>query len=82
MELKVQTVKLRDLPTELRALREQKGVSQRDLAESLGYALGSYSRWERGIKNPKIRAISEWAQALGFDLQVTLVPTDEMENSE
>jgi transcriptional regulator with XRE-family HTH domain len=77
MSVSVTMVKLMDLPSELRCLREQRGLSQRDLAESLGYALGSYSRWERGVKNPKIRAISEWAQALGFDLKVTLVPTDE-----
>jgi transcriptional regulator with XRE-family HTH domain len=75
MSISFKIVKLADLPSELKHLRERKRLSQRRFAERCGYNPDVYSRWERGIRNnPRIRALQDWAQALGFDLQLILSP--------
>ncbi len=41
----------------LRELRDEKGLSQKQLAEVLGYTQGSISEWERGATEPSIENI-------------------------
>ena len=77
MELKtVQTLKLKDLPRELRRLRREAEISQATVGERMGWYSRNLVRWEGG-KSPKLCVAQQWAKALGFDVQVTLVPTDE-----
>ena len=55
---------------ELRALRKAKGMTQQRLASASGYSHVCVNRWETGISDPSIRAVSECAQALGVMLKI------------
>jgi transcriptional regulator with XRE-family HTH domain len=75
MSESVSTVKLSDLPRELRRLRRQVEISQQTVGDRMGWHSRNLVRWENG-KSPKLCVAQQWAKALGFDVQVTLVPTD------
>jgi transcriptional regulator with XRE-family HTH domain len=79
MSMSFRIVKLSDLPSELKYWREKRGLSQKRMAKRAGYNLESYNRWERGLRNPRIGQIKDWAQALGFDLQIILLPNDALD---
>lgn len=53
--------------TKLRALREQKGISQAELARLTGIAPAQLSRYEVGRSIPRSDVISRIAQALGVE---------------
>lgn len=60
--------------TQLRAIREATGLSQRDMKELLGLDQGQVSKMERtGVDQSKTATIARWARALGYRL--TLTPT-------
>jgi len=75
MSASVTTVKLSDLPRELRRLRREVEISQQTVGDRMGWHSRNLVRWENG-KSPKLCVAQQWAKALGFDVQVTLVPTD------
>jgi transcriptional regulator with XRE-family HTH domain len=75
MSASVSTVKLSDLPRELRRLRREVEISQQTVGDRMGWHSRNLVRWENG-KSPKLCVAQQWAKALGFDVQVTLVPTD------
>ena len=75
MVVSVSTVKLSDLPRELRRLRREVEISQQTVGDRMGWHSRNLVRWENG-KSPKLCVAQQWAKALGFDVQVTLVPTD------
>lgn len=55
----------------LKELRHHNGVSQRDLADKLGYSTPQFvSNWERGISFPPVSALKKIARIVG--------PTDRM----
>jgi transcriptional regulator with XRE-family HTH domain len=76
MVVSVTTVKLSDLPRELRRLRREAEISQQTVGDRMGWYSRNLVRWENG-KSPKLCVAQQWAKALGFDVRVTLVPTDE-----
>lgn len=41
----------------LRELREEKGLTQAQLAEQLHFSLSIINKWENGKKNPSVEAI-------------------------
>lgn len=41
----------------LRELREEKGLTQAQLAEQLHFSLSIVNKWENGKKNPSVEAI-------------------------
>ena len=51
----------------IKKCRENKSLSQRELAERLGVSYTVISQYERGIRNPKIETLSKIAEALGVD---------------
>ena len=73
----VKLIEPRKLRDELKLVRKRNGLSCETLAEIMGYHTNSVHRWERLGRLPGLKAASDWAAALGFDLKVTLVPTDE-----
>lgn len=63
-----------ELRGRLRALREQQGLSQRDLGRLLDLGQGNIGRLERaGVDQSKTSTIARWARMLGHRL--TLTPT-------
>jgi transcriptional regulator with XRE-family HTH domain len=56
----------------LRAAREEKGLTQKDLAERLGLRQRQISDLERSAMDPRFSTVQDVARAL--ELEVTLVP--------
>jgi transcriptional regulator with XRE-family HTH domain len=57
--------KLQRLGAELRRLRDQAGISGRDLAHRIGISQSKVSRIESGSATPSLPAVTAWAQAVG-----------------
>ena len=53
---------------QLRQLRINQGVTQEQLAAKAGYYRSTVERWENGKHSPSDRALTDLAQALGYDL--------------
>ena len=58
---------LRDFGAAVRALRDEAGLSQEDLAHRAGLDRTYVSGVERGVRNPTLKVIDRLAQALGTD---------------
>lgn len=68
----------------IKAAREKKGLSQKQLAQLLGVSQPTVSDWESGRKNPTLENLSKIADALGCSVDGLLfgaandgAPTDE-----
>ena len=59
----------------VRRIREQKGITQEQLAELSGFSQQYLSGLERGLRNPTIVTLYELAQTLGVS-HVDLVKPD------
>jgi transcriptional regulator with XRE-family HTH domain len=68
-----------EIGTMLRLLREQKGLSQRGLAERLGVHQPAVARWEAGGVNIPVNRLEEIVGELGYGLEydLTAVPVGE-----
>lgn len=53
----------------IRALRLERGMTQRQLAEALGLCDKTVSKWERGLGCPDVSVLSRLAQLLGVGLE-------------
>ena len=58
----------------LRELREQKGLSQKELANRAGIGQKTISNWEQGIREPLWSNVLALCQALGVPVQAFTVP--------
>ena len=59
----------------LKIIREQRGITLRELAETSGVSFSTISKIERGIvKNPAYHAVLNLAAALGVKPEVLLKP--------
>lgn len=56
----------------LRQLREDRGLSQRELAERLGCSQQAIAQAERWESNPTVKFMREWARALDASVAVEL----------
>ena len=56
----------------IRALREQKGLTQKELAEAIGIGNKAVSKWERGLGCPDVSLLPELSKALGIGLETLL----------
>jgi transcriptional regulator with XRE-family HTH domain len=65
--------KLSPIITALTAARHRAGLSQRALADKVGFAQSHLSKIERGAVDPQISSLLEIARVLGLEL--SLVPT-------
>jgi predicted transcriptional regulator len=63
---------------ELRALREKKGLSQRELAERVGTTQSAIARLEAGSVSPSLPTLDKIAHALGAEVSLRIVDLDEL----
>lgn len=59
------------LAYEIRALREERGISQRELAERVGTTQSAIARLEAGNVSPSLPTLDRIAEALDAELTVT-----------
>lgn len=75
-EIKVQSeaaqVRFRDVTLALKAAREQKGMSLRDVEAITGIASGNLSLLENGSGNPTIESLERIAQAIGAEIRIVV----------
>jgi transcriptional regulator with XRE-family HTH domain len=58
---------------DLTALRERRGMTQRELATRMGVSQPAIAKLESGrIRNLELRTLSRWASALGGQLKVAV----------
>jgi DNA-binding XRE family transcriptional regulator len=63
---------------EIRALREKKGLSQRELAERVGTTQSAIARLEAGNISPSLPTLDKIAHALGAEVSLSIVDLDEL----
>lgn len=56
----------------IRALRTQKGLTQKALAEAIGVGDKAVSKWERGLGCPDVSLLPELSRVLGVGLETLL----------
>lgn len=56
-----------ELTPRIRAIREEQGIKQHELAEMVGISAPHLSQLERGVKNLNSRTLAKIADALGVD---------------
>jgi len=56
----------------LRVLREEKALTQRDVAEKLGISQAAYSRLEKGEVEVSLNKLIKLSEVYGVDLAVML----------
>ena len=66
------------LASEIRSLREKKGLSQRQLAELVGTTQSAIARLEGGRISPSLPTLDRIANALGAEVTVTFTDTEEL----
>ena len=54
----------RELGQKIKTARKQKGLSQEQLAELIGYKVGTISKYEQGYRIPKIAVLKKIAEVL------------------
>ena len=65
------------LAMEIHALREKRGLSQRELAERLGTTQSAIARLEAGNVSPSLPTLDKVAEALGVELVISFVDLTE-----
>ena len=60
---------------QLRSVRRSRDILQRDLEARTGYQRERLSQWEQGHRVPNLTHLTDWANALGYD--VVLQPRQE-----
>jgi transcriptional regulator with XRE-family HTH domain len=63
-------------PQNLRVLREQKHLSQDDVARRIGRSLSTFSRYENGIVVPSARILGAIAAVLTVPVGALFAPDD------
>lgn len=66
------------LAFEIRALREKKGLSQRELAERVGTTQSAIARLEGGNISPSLPTLDKIAKALGAEVSLSIVDLAEL----
>ncbi len=59
--------------------REEKSLTQKQLAETTGIAQADISRLENGTANPSLRTLKRLAAGLGMQLKLEFVPLSSSE---
>lgn len=63
---------LQKIGKKIKALRQEKGISQQELAAMINYEKSNMSRLEAGNTNPTILTLDKIAKALGVEISVLL----------
>lgn len=61
-----------DQPSPIRAARIAAGMTQQQLADALGVAQQSVTRWETGEREPRVSTLKRIAAVLGCDVTALL----------
>ncbi len=65
------------LVRELLAARARAGLTQEQVAASMGTTKSAVSRLEGvGKHSPSVKTLRKYARAIGYDVEIRLVPTD------
>ena len=72
----------RELGQKIKTARKQKGLSQEQLAELVGYKVGTISKYEQGYRIPDIGMLRKIADALECNLAELAGTTVEVTNEE
>jgi transcriptional regulator with XRE-family HTH domain len=56
------------MPLYLRAWREHRKISLRDMEQTTGIARGNLSNWETGQVEPRLAGLARLAKALGIEV--------------
>ena len=70
----------RELGQKIKAIRKQKGLSQEQLADLVGYRVGTISKYEQGYRTPDIGMLMRIAVALDCNLAELAGTTNEVIN--
>lgn len=65
-------VRFRDVTAALKAAREQKGMTLRDVEAITGIASGNLSLLENGSGNPTIETLERIAHAIGAEIRIVV----------
>lgn len=65
------------LPERLRALREKRGMTQRELADAIGVSRQAIGFYESGEREPDLTTIQKLAHALGTSVSYLVGETDD-----
>lgn len=68
-----------DLGNNIKKYRKEAGLTQKDLAEILGVAIGTIQQYELGKRQPRLEMINRIARALGIGIR-RLYPDFQMED--
>jgi len=68
----------RELGQKIKSARRQKGLSQEQLADLVGYKVGTISKYEQGYRIPDIGMLRKITAALGCSLSELAGTTDEV----
>ncbi len=68
-----------DLAKNIKRLRQEKNMTQADLAEKLHVTRQTISSWERGNSTPDLELLPAIAEALGTDQTSLLYPAEKKE---
>ncbi len=60
--------------TALRKFRENKGLTQEQLAKELGVTASAVTQWESGARNPNIKVLKKLSLILGCTTDELLEP--------
>lgn len=60
--------------TQLHDTRKERGLSRNAISARIGWALYSVLQWEHGRRSPRLEAVADYADALGY--QITLTPKE------
>lgn len=61
----------------LKAIRKKKGLTQKELADSLGIPYQGISQYERGIRQPKYQTVEKLSKALECDISELVDPNQQ-----
>lgn len=54
--------------------RKEQGKTIKKVAEALGVTAGAVAHWEHFRRRPQIDQLYRWANYLGLDIEINLVP--------
>jgi transcriptional regulator with XRE-family HTH domain len=66
----------------LRQIRENKGITQKELAEKLNVTFQTISKWENSVTEPDISTIKEIAKLLNCSIEQLFNDSEEIKEDE
>ena len=65
---------------QLRQIREQRGMTRAQLSKMTGYHVMQFHQWEMGKATPLLRKLTDWCNALGFEMVLAPQLTESISN--